>query len=254
MTRFLSFLLGCLLIFNLTACSLTTENIGTNQQALISKPLTQDQLIKHITNSTVALVVQTEEGWRPNCTGVWINQTTIITAAHCVEPDEVIGRKTPPVIGSRVYYVVASEVMGLGEDPSATHLGVVVAWDHPHDLAMVRVVGNAYPTHENASLGPVPAIGDNVHMVGHLQGFYYSYTHGFVSAYRPHMPKEEGFRKEGPFLQVSMPLWHGNSGGGAFNDHGELIGIACFIVEAPDVGFLISIGTVRQFIFDNKNK
>lgn len=87
-------------------------------------------------------------------------------------------------------------------------------------------------------------------MVGHVTGMYYSYSHGYVAAYRPTMPVSFAGETQGPFIQVSIPLWHGNSGGGCFNDYGELIGIADFVaLLVPDVGFLIPTDTVKWFIY-----
>lgn len=212
-----------------------------------STVLTTSALIKHISNSTVAIMVKNESDWKPVCTGVWINDTSFLTAGHCVEPDDYVD--TVSITGTKVHYSVQSEVVGLGKDPKSVHLGILVLHDHARDLALVRVVGNKYPLHDNAAFGSRPAIGDNVHMVGHLHGLYYSYTRGVMSSFREDVPQMEVI---GPFLQVSMPLWHGNSGGGGFNDAGELIGIADFIAPAPHVGFLIDISSVRLFLLEKE--
>ena len=245
MSKTLIMLLGILFIFNQSACCGAIPP---------PKPTEQDNLrhlIQHINDSTVAILTQTEDGWRPSCTGVWINETSILTAAHCIEPDEDLMTDQTIIIGSRAHYAVQKEVRGLGENPSSVHLAVVVAYDHSHDLAMLRVVVEDYsPKHDNAILATsVPVMGDKVHMVGHIHGLYYSYTTGVVSAYRVNIPQVD---KAGPFIQCSMPLWHGNSGGGGFNDAGELIGIADFMAPAPHIGFLIAESSVRQFLFDHR--
>lgn len=233
-------LISLLFLFNLAGCSTSIK------PPLTTPPPTKHQLIQHITNSTVAILEQEEfDSWRPVCTGVWINDTTFITAQHCVEDDN----KKEKIDGRYIYYSIYNEIRGLGVKPKAIHPAMVVAHDEIHDLAMVRVAGK-YPAHENIVLGSVPDVGDNIHMVGHLQGLYYSYTTGVVSAYRLSVP--EIISTLGPFIQCSMPLWHGNSGGGGFNDIGELVGIADFIAPAPHVGFLISVSTVKQFVIDHK--
>jgi S1-C subfamily serine protease len=49
-------------------------------------------------------------------------------------------------------------------------------------------------------------------------------------------------------MQVSAPVWFGNSGGGAFNDEGEIVGIASFIMKGPSLGFFIPVDSIRPFL------
>jgi serine protease Do len=88
--------------------------------------------------------------------------------------------------------------------------------------------------------------GDHLKLVVHVKGMYWSYLEGTVAAIRPtfkYMPTK------GPFIQVTSALNQGGSGGAAFNENGEMVGIASFVsTSAPGVGFLIHIDTVKNFL------
>jgi S1-C subfamily serine protease len=49
-------------------------------------------------------------------------------------------------------------------------------------------------------------------------------------------------------------MYFGNSGGGAFNDYGELVGIADWIKRAPEMGFFVHLDTIRSFLDTNLKK
>jgi hypothetical protein len=220
--------------------------------------------IKHIGASTVALVMQvdTEDGdtvYHSYCTGVWVGPQTILTAHHCVQgAAEFITQKkegleegTPlDVMGTPIHFTLENEVMGVGEEPSAMHLGKVVFDDEDHDLALVKAVGKAIPMHDVATLADQsPAIGDKIHIVGHQKGLYWTYMEGTVAAYRDELG---GSDVMGPWMQLEAPVWFGNSGGGAFNSDGELIGIASRIAKAPSVAYYVHVDSIRKLLEKQK--
>ena len=224
-----------------------------------AKP-TKQELYKHIGQSSVALVLTTKDGdIRPYCTGVFVAQDQILTANHCaeVEPtkdDDEDGPKSK-VVGAAVHYMVEAEVDDPGKEPTGVHLGKVLYVDIEHDLALIKAVGRAVPQHETISLeAPNPKIGDHLYVVGMPRGLYWTYVEGNVGSVRMSM---EGFGVplKGPFLQVSAPVYFGNSGGGAFNEYGELIGISSFVINGsrlfdlvPNTGFFIHIESIRSFM------
>src|SRR5579864_772098 len=131
-----------------------------------------------------------------------------------------------------IHFVQWKEVDDVGKEPTAWHLSHVVGWDEHKDLALLEAAGNAVPSHEFAKVADVtPGLGEPVHVCGHPKGFYWTFLEGTVAGYRgeiPHMDK-----KAGPFMQVQIPIFFGNSGGGAFNEYGELVGIADFLTRLP---------------------
>ena len=51
-------------------------------------------------------------------------------------------------------------------------------------------------------------------------------------------------------MQVSAPLWFGNSGGGVFDDSGDLVGIAVALAwaNAQNAALCVSLGDLREFL------
>lgn len=74
-----------------------------------------------------------------------------------------------------------------------------------------------------------------------------SITDGAVSALKRTADGE-------PVLQVSVPITHGNSGGPAINDHGEVIGLTTFGSrnEVQGFNFLVASSTVQKFVREAK--
>ncbi len=253
--------------------------------------LSNQQMIAHEGATTVALMLYQDDkettqttGYRPFCTGVWVDDTHILTADHCAkavqryeqkrldarkeknkeEPktlQELLQRlfggggiEEPDTIeekGLSIHYIQEKEVVEVGKEPSAWHLSKVVAFDESHDLALLEAVGKAIPAHKVAKLASkTPDLGEHVNIVGQPVGMYWTYIQGNVSAYRgADMLKGKG--DKGPWMQVAAPVYFGNSGGGCFNDYGELVGIADWIKDAPLMSFFVHLDTIRDFLDSN---
>src|ERR1700679_780018 len=78
-------------------------------------PLTQAQLIQHIQESTVALVIAVGDRhvYMPYCAGVWVGPRLILTAAHCLEESD---KPIVNLVGTPVHYVSRQDVRGIGEE------------------------------------------------------------------------------------------------------------------------------------------
>jgi S1-C subfamily serine protease len=219
------------LILTLVACS----------SSLKTPVRSPDSLHSHLGSSTVALVMTREDGdVRPYCTGVWVSPDEILTAKHCIER-EVEGVDVDP-LGSKVYYVIEKEVHESGEDPAAIHLGHVKAIDVDHDLAIVVAKAAGIPAHEYVTFASeMPALGEDIYVVGHPRGLYWSYVKGQVSAYR------YDSSDVGPVVQVDATVWFGNSGGGVFDGSGKLVGICSRLTRVPHMNYFIHLDSVKKF-------
>ena len=233
-------------IFLLVGC-------GSSLKTPVRSP---DGVHQHMGNSTVALVFYDadDKEYRPFCTGVWLNQTDILTAGHCAEAIARHEKKlddTDPVdpVDVGVHYIVSTEVPGLkDEEPAAVHFAHVKAWDEDHDLALIRAAEASIPDHDSASFASsMPGLGERIFVVGHPRGLYWSYVEGVVSAYR----EREDI---GMVVQVSAPVWFGNSGGGVFDTSGNLIGVASRLARAPNTAFFIHQDSVKKFLHDLKDR
>lgn len=277
MKRFIAFISLAILV--LSGCGLSIP------PAIPRVPLSTAQQVSHERYSTVALVRYDTDNdddevsdIKPYCTAVWVDDTHILTAFHCVKgmqeemrskqdekekattescdglaqlldlcDDEPVAHQTIYLKGLPIHYVQWKEVQDMGKEPTAWHLSQVVGWDEIKDLALIEAMGNAIPSHQVTKLAiETPAIGETVHIVGHPKGFYWTFLEGTVAGYRseiPHMDKNSG-----PFMQVQSPIYFGNSGGGAFNSYGELVGIADFLTQLPAEGFFVHLDSIRGFL------
>lgn len=228
---------------------------GTKEDGSMGKIRQSSPLIKHIADSTVALVLRRpDNSVRVYCTGVWVSENIILTAHHCVQSavNVIYGAEEvdAPVDGASIYYILENEVTSVEEEPTAVHLAQVAQDDANHDLTLVKALGNAVPKHDIAKLADVsPGVGERLHFCGHVGGLYWTFVEGVVAAYRKELPVE----RSGSFLQVSAPVYFGNSGGGAFNTDGELVGIASFLIKRiPNTAFYVHLTHVKKLIEEYK--
>ena len=95
----------------------------------------------------------------------------------------------------------------------------------------------------------VISTGDQVHVLGHPVSYAWSYTKGYVAAIRPDVPGPGDMGKIEKILQVSAPIGLGNSGGGAFDSQGKLIGICSWISKmGPNLSFFIHRDVIEKFL------
>lgn len=166
------------------------------------------------------------------CAGVWVSEREFVTAAHCPEGEK--------------WLVVQTRDDALAVPPRWRGASVVRVRPR-QDLAIMRVDGTP-PPHPVARIaeGSIAA-GDDLHVVGHIVGIRWTYCQGVVSAIRRNEPDAD----EDPVdtIQVAGPLWHGDSGGGGFDQDGNLVGIVSYVrANAPFLAYLIHRDVVRDFV------
>lgn len=221
----LVFLVLCL--FSCVNCSSVKVNSAANARDAKEK--------------TVALIYKDIFGeYNIYCAGVWISETEIMTAAHCVnsqyEDQNAVGLTLD----------VVSEDM-IKKDNIVPVKAVIAKVDTSVDLALLKVDKWEFPKKRVAPIGEtLPSVGEEVHIVGHVAGLPWTYSHGVVSAKR-------GLMSRAPIqagtVQIETFAYRGNSGGGAFNSQGELIGICSFFFNAaPGQIFFISVDDIRKFL------
>lgn len=176
----------------------------------------QHVIIDEIMNKVVAL----NDG-QVYCGGIWIKPTQFITAYHCIKHDGIYYNKR----GS-----------------SRVSVGSLVKFSAEYDLALVETGDSDHPL-ATLAIG-ASNVGDKLHIIGHAMGLSWSYIDGSVSAYRNRV----GSHYHGPYLQMSAPVYYGYSGGGVFNERGELIGVTSFIANIPNTAFAVYVENIRSFI------
>lgn len=185
---------------------------------------------------TVALVDSDGGQIRATCSGVWVRENDFVTADHCLA-------KSP--IGAVVPYVVREDVLvGNADSVERVRFGVLVARAGDRDLALVRV--KAPPSHLVASVR-APTVGQGVHTMGHPKGLWWSFSAGHVASIR----QLEDLAYPGTWwVQSTAPISPGNSGGGLFDDHGDLLGIchAYIPMYAENVNFYVDSRYVSELL------
>lgn len=172
------------------------------------------------------------------CSGVWLSDSRILTAAHCVKD---------VTIGGLVDVASYSESdWGAGHEAKIkeTHSAHLIKRGTPAvDLALL----SAYSPNPH-SWEPVASSvddGEPLLIVGHPIGLLWNVVPGFVSAHR--RIDEDGIFVS--YLHVTSAAFYGNSGGAAFNDRGEIAGISSFLVRgAPLMSFFVPADEIRQFL------
>jgi hypothetical protein len=156
--------------------------------------------------------------------------------------------KTVPLVDpstTLIPFIVQGEVTNIGEAPSTLHYSLASAVNTSQDLALLTVYG-PHVEHEVVSLADnTPLVGESVAIIGQASGHYWTYRVGVVSAYRHRISV---MPLDGPFLQISADLVPGDSGGGTFNQRGQLVGINSFVSPALVGGFCIHLETIRGFL------
>ena len=264
----MSVLIGSILVL-FTGCLGSTQN-----QAAV--PLSNHQRVEKLGKAEMAMVHTYHGKTRTMCTGTFISEHIILTANHCVaglahrlgqeqlmeeaakqgmDPEIVqmalmLGDVEVPYVDPKtveVHYIVQDEATDINQDPLNDHVAKVRILSERFDIALLDTVGEVLP-HGVAALADVtPEVGENIYIMGHQSGVTWSYMTGVVSGYRNDM-SGVGLKKSGPFIQVQAPMYGGNSGGGIFNERGELVGMCDFISPAPDMGFGVHLETIRGFL------
>lgn len=177
-----------------------------------------------LSSETVALIRPSPDGPRAYCSGVWVKPDVFVTAAHCVEDEEVVA------------YLVPDD--HFDDDMPVIRFGAVGKVDEEHDVALVHV--KAPPPHAVAQIA-APAAGQEVRTMGHPLGLWWSYSTGTVSAVRALY----GMR----YVQSTAPISPGNSGGGLFDNSGNLLGVCVFYMpRGENLNFYVHSDYVRELI------
>ncbi len=162
------------------------------------------------------------------CSGTFITPFTVLTAAHCF-PDTSVG------LWIRDYDHHSFEAKLIKLNPG-------------HDLALLAIVIPATTKpHHYAILAASATVGESVLNVGSPLGLEFLVSDGIVSSVnvvlKPFLSK---------YMLTTAMINSGSSGGGAFNDQGELIGVNTMTIGGmfswAGISAAVSIEDVREFL------
>ncbi len=248
----------------------------TNPSGLHPVGVSHSDKIGWIKGSTVAMVVYNDRAEKsmPYCAGVWVSNTEILTALHCARAAKffeevkklspadkpfapfIIDENTLNPMGVAISYAVEPDMSEIGQDPAKTHGGKVIAMNEGYDLALIKAYDGDIPLHYIGRVADVPTsgnsiIGQEVIVCGHPRRLVFSVSYGKVAAIRQTIPEEDSFKLVGPFVQIGgYTIEPGNSGGAAWNQNEEIVGIVSFTYGARSYGFVIHADNIRKFLKD----
>lgn len=118
----------------------------------------------------------------------------------------------------------------------------VVSYSEKYDLAVVKL--KAKDKLPAVSLGDSTKIllGEQAVAIGNPKGMEHTISDGLISAWRD---LGRGFK----FIQISVPISHGSSGGPLFNLRGEVVGVTQGgLVEGQNLNFAVPINMVKELL------
>lgn len=253
------------MIFGLNSCD--ANNPGSQ------KYISDINQIEELYDSVVALVEPTEETMnemgigsedsnnintlgrlhRAYCSGTWISENQILTAAHCVQRAEIVhtifGDLRIPLEESPIGDLKKISLYRFWKDDGELFkrykVFEVSKFDRTQDLALLTLISTEDPVLNPAilELGWDPVVGEISYVIGHPVGQSWSLTEGIIS-----YPKRK--RDDGKLVtQTSAQTYFGNSGGPLINNSGKLIGVASAII-VPHLAFFVHIESIRKFLYE----
>lgn len=222
------FLLLTAVLFGSVFCSSPIKAVPVKATLIDQKK----KFVENIELKTVGLIKEIDGSTAPYCSGVWVGQKEIITAFHCIREDE------------KIIDVVQYKM--LSDKDMQPRTAKVVIFDFANDLVLLRDESKTIDPHPVAELAKEAWDGQHVNIVGHTGGLWWSYIDGVVSSLRK---KVNILGQAQILIQVSAAVWMGNSGGGAWDDQGRLLGISSFVMpNIPLASFFIHLRHIRELM------
>lgn len=210
-------------------------------------------------DQTVILVGKSDDVYEMYCSGVWVSQTQILTAHHCVvagvlsqmDASEALpileGEAPLPNLENRMLsYRTHADYLRDHQSPLSQRARSikVVGVEKPTDLALLEISG-AVPPHSIAVMHDNEVRdGSFVWALGHSAGMHFTLSYGVVSASRRD--------NDLTLLQVSVPVSGGNSGGGVYDLDGKLVGIVSGKHRtAAQITFATHRDSIKDFVDAN---
>ncbi|SFS47938.1 stalk domain-containing protein [Paenibacillus sp. BC26] len=206
-------------VIRITSAEAIEQKLEADEQAAQEKHpvlMTTKQIVAKNDDKVVMIMTDTAQG-----SGVVIGKDEILTN----------------------YHVIADATKGSALLLNGTELEIqgVVGYNENYDLAIVKT--KTALKVDPVDIGVGASKGDHVVAIGSPLGLQNTISDGVIS----------NITFDGAqYYQISVPIDHGSSGGGLFNDYGELIGITAAGIDTTqaDLNFAVSSMNILMLKYD----
>ncbi len=198
-------------------------------------------MFAEVSSSIVVVLTFDADGRRTGQgSGVVVGKNEVVTNCHVVSNTRTIAVRQAADVRGRETYRMKAEL---------------VARNEQRDLCLLSVKELSTPP---AAI-PVPfaaarrvSIGEEVYAIGAPQGLDLSLSRGIVSQLRGNYGKQSA-----PIIQTDAAISPGSSGGGLFNENGELLGITTFKFSggaSEGLSFALPVEWVKDLVFNVRKR
>ncbi len=127
----------------------------------------------------------------------------------------------------------------------------VIYQDSTIDLALLKMIKPPETLHalQVGEIGNVQ-IAEDIHIIGHPHGNFWSYSTGVVSQVRDGYTwsYKDGSNHTAKVLQLQTAINPGNSGGPVVDDSGKILGLVAMSEEGQNLNYAIAADVVKRFL------
>ena len=127
----------------------------------------------------------------------------------------------------------------------------VVYQDPTIDLALLKMIDPPRILHD-LHVGEISQvqIAEDIHIIGHPHGNFWSYSTGVVSQIRDGYTwsYQDGSKHEAKVLQLQTAINPGNSGGPVVDDSGTILGLVAMSEEGQNLNYAIAADVIKRFL------
>lgn len=164
----------------------------------------------------------------------------VLTNNHVVEDNENLE-------------VILSYHYNLDRYEEYAHSIEIIKQDKVKDLALIKIIKPRTALRPIKISRNIPAIGSQVHAIGHPDLEVWTFTTGYISQIRVEYEwsYKDDFEHIANVYQTQTPIAEGNSGGPLLNNHGNLIGINTFGDSENDFqNFSVTVDEIIRFLIN----